>query len=132
LNGPEPAAEPSANESPDVDESIDVESERDQRLAIILSDVTDAICRGEVIDIESVCRSNPELSDELKRLLGAVLVTDTAGASRDEGLADTTGVTSRWRKFTFADHGGRLRIDRRTRSRRHGRRLSRSPNQPGP
>lgn len=76
-----------------------VESERDLRLASILSDVTDAICRGEIIDIESVCRSNPDLSAELKRLLGAVLVTDTAGASRDEGLADTKGVSSRWRSL---------------------------------
>ncbi|TWU57822.1 serine/threonine-protein kinase [Rubripirellula reticaptiva] len=74
-------------------------SDRDQRLANVLSEVTDAICRGEIIDIETVCTSNPDLADELKSLLGAVLVTDTAGAGRDEGLVDETAAGSRWRSL---------------------------------
>ena len=59
----------------------------EQQLANVLSDVTDAICRGELIDIQKVCEQNPEISSELKRLLGAVLITDTAGAVNDEGPA---------------------------------------------
>ncbi len=80
-------------------ESPAFESEQDQRLANILSDVTDAICRGDIIDIESVCQANQDISVELKRLLGAILVTDTAGAKRDEGLADVSTESRRWRSL---------------------------------
>ena len=80
-----------------------IESE-EQRLANVLSDVTDAICRGEVIDIEAICEENSDISGELKRLLGAVLVTDTAGAVVDEGLARNSsagqpGQAARWRSL---------------------------------
>ena len=61
--------------------------EAELQLANVLSEVTDAICRGELIDIQSVCEQNPEISGELKRLLGAVLITDTAGAVSDEAPA---------------------------------------------
>ena len=56
----------------------------EERLAVILSDVADAVCRGEIVDLETVCAENPELSGELRRLWGALLVTDTAGAIADE------------------------------------------------
>ena len=50
--------------------------------------MTDAICKGEIIDIEVICRDNADMADELRRLLGAILVTDTAGASCQEDFAD--------------------------------------------
>ncbi|TWT54403.1 Serine/threonine-protein kinase PknB [Rubripirellula amarantea] len=75
------------------------ESLTEQRLASVLSDATDAICRGELIDIELLCRENPDIADELRRLLGAVLVTDTAGAAADEGLADPSHLSPRWRSL---------------------------------
>ncbi|MCA9138235.1 MAG: serine/threonine protein kinase [Planctomycetales bacterium] len=46
--------------------------------------MTDAICQGDPIDFDQVCRENPDLADELKKLWGAVLVTDTAGAVSEE------------------------------------------------
>ena len=77
--------------------------ERDQRLADLLSDLTDAVCRGEVVDFDSVCQQHPDLADDLKMLWGAVLVTDTAGAIMDEGVAANANVddnpsdsSSRW------------------------------------
>ncbi|TWU57077.1 Serine/threonine-protein kinase PknB [Rubripirellula tenax] len=73
--------------------------DRDQRLADILSEVTDAICRGEIIDIQKVYVEHPDLSGELKRLLGAVLVTDTAGSARDEGIVDDSAASQRWRSL---------------------------------
>ncbi len=75
------------------------DDDRDQRLADALSEVTDAICRGELVDYEAICARNPDIADELRRLLGAVLVTDTAGASRDEGLADVTDDSRRWKSL---------------------------------
>lgn len=56
----------------------------DQRLADLLSGLADGICQGELVDFDSVCRDNPQYADDLRKLWGAVLVTDTAGAIADE------------------------------------------------
>lgn len=72
----------------------------EERLAVILSDIADAVCRGEIVDLEAVCTENPELSGELRRLWGALLVTDTAGAIADEGLSSVSD-TSRWKSLTL-------------------------------
>ncbi|MEM6691432.1 MAG: serine/threonine-protein kinase [Planctomycetota bacterium] len=64
---------------------------QEQQLANILSDLTDAMCRGEPVDIEAVCRENEELSGEIRRLIGTVFVTDTAGMVADERLGTEDG-----------------------------------------
>lgn len=66
-------------------------SDQQQELADVLSELTDAICRGEIVDFESVCRQHPLIVDELRELWGAILVTDAAGATRSTGdpLADS-------------------------------------------
>ncbi len=76
------------------------ETQRDQRLANILSDVADAVGRGEIVDLQKICDDHPDLADELRRLLGAVLVTDTAGIARHEepGIHDSPG---RWKSLTL-------------------------------
>ncbi len=75
------------------------DSERDQRLARILSDVTDAVGRGEIVDLEKICTAHPDLASELHRLWGAVLVANIAAAAGDEGLADDTPSSSQWRSM---------------------------------
>ena len=62
----------------------ELSEEDEQRLADLLSELTDAICRGEPIDFDGACCDNPDLAGELQRLWGAVLVTDTAGAIAEE------------------------------------------------
>lgn len=74
------------------------EADRDQRLANVLSEVADAVARGEIIDLEKVCGEHPDLSDELRRLLGAILVTDAAGVASDEGISGSGG-EGRWRSL---------------------------------
>ncbi|MEM0927258.1 MAG: serine/threonine-protein kinase, partial [Planctomycetota bacterium] len=87
--------------------------EDEQRLANLLSELTDAICRGEPLDFDQVCRENADLSGELRKLWGAVLVTDTAGAvseqlpvegelmtsSAGEGSTTPGGPTRRWQRL---------------------------------
>lgn len=54
-------------------------SDHDQRLAVVLADVADAVCRGDAIDLELVCSQHPDLSNDLRMLWGTVLVTDVVG-----------------------------------------------------
>ncbi len=76
----------------------------EQQLADVLSEVTDAICRGEPVDLESICQQNADMADELRLLLGAVLITDTAGVITDEGMpsdleqAGTSG-SGKWKSL---------------------------------
>ena len=60
------------------------QDERDQRLADLLAELTDSVCRGEVVDFDSVCQQHTDLADDLRLLWGAILVADTAGAITDE------------------------------------------------
>lgn len=73
--------------------------DRDQRLANLLAEMTDSICRGELIDLDDVCRQHPELADELRKLWSAMLLTDTVGTSHDEGIFDPDASSARWRRL---------------------------------
>lgn len=55
-------------------------SDRDERLALLLAELSDRVMRREPVDLESVCRAHPDLADELKQLWGAVLCVDIAGS----------------------------------------------------
>ncbi|WP_145178576.1 serine/threonine-protein kinase [Rubripirellula lacrimiformis] len=90
---------PAASSQANSDGDSQVGDLREQRLANLLSEITDAICQGQILDIDQVCQANPDLAGELRRLLGTVLVTDTAGAKRDEGLADQNPAGNRWRSL---------------------------------
>ena len=76
------------------------QGDRDQRLADVLSEVTDAVCRGEIVDFAAICQEHPDLADELRRLWGAMLVTDTAGAAREEGIAGDSSA-NRWQSLSL-------------------------------
>ncbi len=73
--------------------------EDEQRLANLLSELTDAICRGEVIDFDHVCRKHPDLADDLRRLWSAVLVTDTAGVINEELPNQSDSGDNQWRRL---------------------------------
>ncbi len=74
-------------------------SDRDQQLADLLAEMTDSICRGEPIDFDDVCQQHPELADELRELWAALLLTDTAGTSQQEGIFDPDSSSARWRSL---------------------------------
>ncbi len=84
------------------DDSRDQYNSQEQRLADLLSEMTDAICRGEIINFEAVCAEHHDIADDLRQLWGAVLVTDTAGTAQDERLGDDSGNGSiRWKSLTL-------------------------------
>ena len=64
-------------------------SQREQRLADLLADLTDRVCRGENANLARVCEQHPDLADDLKELWAAVLVTDTAGMASSQVPATT-------------------------------------------
>jgi serine/threonine protein kinase len=82
--------------------NVDEEAElRDQRLAEIISSVADGVTTGELVDLENLCVANPDLADELRRLWGTILITDTAAMASDERIGDTPNDNSqsRWRSL---------------------------------
>jgi hypothetical protein len=70
------------------------DSDRDLRLARLLSDVTDAAGRGELINLEQACVEHPDLAAELRELWGAARVTNAAASAQDE--SGQTHSSSRW------------------------------------
>ena len=77
----------------------DLSASDEQRLADLLAELTDAICRDQPIDFDRVCRENPDLADELRKLWGAVLVTDTAGIAADQRPPTPAADDGRWRRL---------------------------------
>jgi hypothetical protein len=63
-----------------IDDPLTASTIDEQHLALLLADMTDAVLRGEAVDLERVCGEHPEYSGELRRLWGAVMVADAAGS----------------------------------------------------
>lgn len=61
-------------------DSLSPTTDNEQLLASLLAKMTDAVLRGEEVDLEQVCDQYPEHSAELRRLWGAVMVADAAGS----------------------------------------------------
>lgn len=55
--------------------------QRDEKLALLLADLTDQANDGQPVDIHAVCEEHPDLADELRELWGAVMIADAAGSS---------------------------------------------------
>src|SRR6266481_4273622 len=54
---------------------------RDARLALLVSELTDRVQRGEPVDLDSVCRLHPELAKDLRELWGVIVMAKAAGSS---------------------------------------------------
>lgn len=92
------------------DDAGDAElSLRDQRLAEILSDLTDRVARGEAVDFPAICKSHPDLAEDLQTLWGTVLVTDATGMAREE--LPSSDSNSHWQKLELPTTLGDYRLE---------------------
>ncbi len=64
------------------------ESDREQRLAALLSELTDAAQRGEAVDIDATCLSHADLAEELRGLWAAVMIAEATGTHSPDTLPD--------------------------------------------
>ncbi len=71
----------------------------DQKLAEVLSEMTDGVARGERVDLEIICRQHPNLASDLRSLWGAVLVTDATGTAQREIPAESG--SGQWRGLSL-------------------------------
>lgn len=91
-------------ESPEVlDEgaSDELVSDHDRRLAEVLSEMADDVAVGRPVDFDQVCAAHPDLASDLRRLWGAVLVTDVAAVVSDQvpAIDQDEAISRRWRRL---------------------------------
>jgi len=82
----------------DEDEST---SFHDRQLAEVLSTMADDVALGTPVDFEMICQAHPELASDLRRLWGAVLVTDVAAVASDQvpAVDQDEAISRRWRRL---------------------------------
>ena len=61
---------------------------KEERLAALVSSLTDRVQRGDVVDLEVECQKSPELASDLRELWGVIVVARAAG-SHSAQLAPT-------------------------------------------
>jgi predicted Ser/Thr protein kinase len=54
--------------------------EHEEQLALLVSELTDRVQRGEEVDLEAECRRQPQLAGELRELWGVIVVARVAGS----------------------------------------------------
>jgi serine/threonine-protein kinase len=64
--------------------------DHEQRLAEFVSELTDRVQRGEVVDLETECRRYPEFAKDLRELWGVIVVARAAG-SKSAAAGQPTG-----------------------------------------
>ncbi|MEM8733203.1 MAG: serine/threonine-protein kinase [Planctomycetota bacterium] len=84
---------------------------REERLAILVSQLADQVQAGESLHFEEVCRRNPEFREDLREIWGTLVVTDAVAASIRESASSISDQNSAWAKlpihalpFEFGDY----------------------------
>lgn len=62
--------------------------QREERFAEIISDLSERLAAGQLLDLEETCREFPDFADEIRELWGTLVVTDIAATER-KGLLTT-------------------------------------------
>lgn len=75
-------------ETMSIDSSISntVAAEREERLALLLAELTDRVQKGSHVELEGECQRHPDFAKDLRDLWGAVMIAQAAGSG---SIADT-------------------------------------------
>jgi serine/threonine-protein kinase len=63
-------------------------AEHDEQLALLVSELTDRVQRGEAVELEEECKKQPQFAGDLRELWGVIMVARAAG-SHSAGPAPT-------------------------------------------
>lgn len=61
--------------------AISIDPLVEEQLALVVSELTDRVQRGEAVDLEAECRRYPALAKDLRELWGVIVVARVAGSS---------------------------------------------------
>jgi tRNA A-37 threonylcarbamoyl transferase component Bud32 len=56
-------------------------ADHEEQLALLVSNLTDRVQRGEMVDLEAECRKAPEFASDLRELWGVIVVARAAGSN---------------------------------------------------
>ncbi len=65
------------------------DSQHDEELANLLTELTDRVQQGDIVDLELVCQSHPQVATELRQLWGAVMVAQAAASLSQADVPNT-------------------------------------------
>lgn len=85
---------------PIADQTDTDDSQLDEDLAVLVTELTDQLHQGQPVDLHQVCsehplcRQNPLLADELRAIWGTIIVTDAIGSHEVRLMGDSSSTTS--------------------------------------
>ncbi|MFM8215157.1 MAG: serine/threonine-protein kinase [Pirellula sp.] len=85
---------------PIADQTDTDDSQLDEDLAVLVTELTDRLHQGQPVDLHQVCsehplcRQNPLLADELRAIWGTIIVTDAIGSHEVRLMGDSSSTTS--------------------------------------
>lgn len=82
------------------------------RLAAVVAELTDRLCRGEDVDLDRATASHPDLADELRELWPAIRQTNAIAQACTTSLYEGTGTDAATREQNQADWLASQRLPR--------------------
>jgi tRNA A-37 threonylcarbamoyl transferase component Bud32 len=73
-----------------------VESEHEERLAMIVTELADRLQRGEAIDIVAECRKHPDIAEDLMALWGTIVLTEAVGSDDAKSSSSSDQDSGAW------------------------------------
>ena len=67
-----------------MEDSKDPDSLYEQELANLITDIGDRIAGGEEVKLEKIYQAHPEYADDIRELMGTLMVTQAAGSKSSE------------------------------------------------
>lgn len=95
-----------------MEDSKDLDSLYEQELANLITDIGDRIAGGEEVQLEKIYQAHPEYADDIRELMGTLMVTQAAGSKSseenfDEGKFASLELPYEMEKYVLEEELGR-------------------------